>query len=93
MELDLAAAEFEAALAAQRGQWWAMGLDVKWKARRTAARLRRARQAASEAGRRAEQFYPSFTRAFADMLPSGQQFQGRPSDAKAFNFDDESQAG
>lgn len=89
MELDLAAAEFEAALAAQKGAWWAMGFDVKWKARRTAARLRRAKQAADEAGRRAERFYPAFTRAFAEMLPSGQRMQGKPTDADAFAFDDE----
>jgi len=67
-ELLQAADEVEAVLSRQKGHPLLMGLDCRVKARRTAARLKRAAEAAGGIATEAVKFNTEFRTQFADVL-------------------------
>ncbi len=79
-ELEFSADEFEAIMreTARHGHPLLFGMDVKWKARRVAARLRRAADATNDAAAEVVRFHAGFRREFAAALnppkPSKKQF-------------------
>jgi hypothetical protein len=69
-ELEFAADEFEATMIAadRSGHPLLVGLDVKWRARRVAGRLRRAADATMGAAAEVARFHAQFRREFAPAL-------------------------
>lgn len=67
-EVASGADEIETILAAQRGNPLLMGLDVRWRARRVADRLRRCAEACQAAAVEAVRFNTQFRVEFAEAL-------------------------
>jgi hypothetical protein len=84
-ELEFAADEFEVTMreAAKRGHPLLVGLDVKWRARRVAKRLRRAAEATQGAAAEAVRFHAAFRREFSDQLKPEKKKD------RKFDFEDE----
>jgi hypothetical protein len=84
-ELEFAADEFEGNLreAARGGHPLLFGIDVKWKARRCAMRLRRAADATQGAAAEVVRFRAQFRREFADVINPPKKKRSK------FDFDDE----
>jgi hypothetical protein len=84
-EFEMGADEVEGALrASQKGHPLLMGVDVKWRARRVANRLRRAADFQVAAGVELVKFRVQFRTEFADVLMPPKK---KPS--KKFDFEDE----
>lgn len=54
LELEIAEADAQAALESLHGKWWFLGVDVRYKARRTTKRLVRMRELVDGLGKEAE---------------------------------------
>ena len=84
-EFEMGADEFYAALvASQKGHPLLFNVDVKWRARRVANRLRRAGDHAAAAGVEVVKFRMQFRQEFADVLNPP---KAKP--AKRFDFKDD----
>ncbi|MFD0887733.1 hypothetical protein ACFQ08_24595 [Streptosporangium algeriense] len=64
VELEIAAADAEAAMASMKGHALLFGLDSKVRARRVARRLKRAQTLVAALGERGEKFHRSYRRHF-----------------------------
>ncbi|OLT36742.1 hypothetical protein BJF79_30695 [Actinomadura sp. CNU-125] len=65
LELEMAAGDAEAALVSL-GRWWALGLDVQFKARRVAKRLVRAQEMAHGMGQQGPKIVRAYERQFTE---------------------------
>lgn len=84
-EFEMGADEVYAALvASKKGHPLLFNVDVKWRARRVANRLRRASDHASAAGVEVVKFRVQFRQEFADVL-----MPAKKKPAKKFDFEDE----